>query len=156
VNGAGDELSMTREQRILLRQVFEEELVPLPRKFGALFYQRLFELDPGLRQLFRGDLDRQASMLAEALALAVLQLIDEGKISGHVRRLGATHAGYGVTDADYATFGAALLWTFEQRLGPKLTPPVRAAWIEAWEQLAAAMQDAARAERTESAGRSEG
>ncbi|HLF55864.1 MAG TPA: globin domain-containing protein [Thermoanaerobaculia bacterium] len=140
---------MTYEQRILLRQTFEE-LVPLPKRFGLLFYQRLFELDPGLRPLFRGDIDRQASMLAEALALAVFLLVDEGKVSGHVQQLGARHHAYGVVDGHYETFGAALLWTFEQRLGAEFTPKVREAWLEAWEQLAAAMQTAARS--AESAG----
>jgi hemoglobin-like flavoprotein len=134
---------MTGEQKVLLRQSFEK-LVPLPKRFGLLFYQRLFELDPELRRLFRGDLDRQASMLAEALALGVLQLIDEEKISGHIRQLGARHHRYGVLDGHYDTFGQALLWTFEQRLGAEFTPTVRDAWLEAWEQLAEAMRAAAR------------
>ena len=133
---------MTGEQKVLLRQSFEK-LVPLPRRFGLLFYQRLFELDPQMKLLFHGDLDRQASMLAEALALGVLQLIDEDKVSGHIRQLGARHLRYGVLDRHYDVFGQALLWTFEQRLGADFTPTVRDAWLEAWDQLAEAMRAAA-------------
>jgi hemoglobin-like flavoprotein len=132
---------MTREQRILLRQTFEN-LIPLPRKFGVLFYQRLFELDPSLRDLFRGEMDQQASMLVQALALSVLKLIDEGRVSGTVTELGARHEGYGVLAAHYGTFGAALVWTLEQRLGDGFTPAIREAWEEAYRELAVAMQRA--------------
>jgi len=130
---------MTREQRILLRQTFEN-LVPLPRNFGRLFYQRLFELDPSLRELFHGDLDRQASMLVQALALSVLNLIDEGRVSGTVVDLGSRHYRYGVATRHYATFGEALVWTLEQRLGDGFTPELREAWQEAYRELATAMQ----------------
>lgn len=136
---------MTGEQKLLLRQMFEK-LIPLPRKFGRLFYERLFELDPGIQRMFRGDIDQQASMLAEALALGVLQLIDEEKISGHIRTLGARHHGYGVADGHYDTFGAALTWALEQRLGESFTPAHRKAWLEAWELLAEGMRVAARDE----------
>jgi len=135
---------MTSEQRILLRETFEN-LMPLPKRFGVAFYARLFALDPGLRHLFRGDVDRQASMLAEALTLAVMQLIDQGKVSDEIRELGRRHRAYGVADDHYATFGAALLSTFEESLGAAFTPPTREAWSEAWDQLAAAMRAAARA-----------
>lgn len=129
---------MTPEQRILLRQTFEN-LMPLPKRFGVSFYERLFARDPRLRSLFRGDADRQASMLAEALTLAVVQLIDQGRVSEDIRRLGRRHRGYGVEDGHYASFGAALLETFETMLGATFTPPLRAAWSEAWSQLSKAM-----------------
>ena len=132
---------MTPEQRTLLQQTFDE-LVPLPKKFGLRFYEKLFELDPALRRLFRGDVEHQAAMLAEALTLAVLHLVNEGIVSQEVRRLGARHRIFGVVEAHYATFGAALVAVLEERLGAKLTPPARAAWAEAWAQLSAAMQAA--------------
>jgi hemoglobin-like flavoprotein len=130
---------LTREQRILLRQTFEN-LVPLPRSFGRLFYQRLFEIDPTVRILFQGDIDRQASMLVQALALSVLNLIDEGRVSGAIVDLGARHDQYGVHARHYETFGAALVWTLEQRLGDGFTPELREAWQEAYRELSLAMQ----------------
>lgn len=132
---------MTPSQRDLLRQTFES-MVPLPRRFGLAFYDRLFELDPALRQLFRGDAERQATMLVNALTLAVLRLIDEGRASKAVQELGARHRAYGVLDGHYETFGEALLWAFEQRLGDRFTPELRAAWSEAWSEIAAAMRAA--------------
>ena len=81
-------------------------------------------------------------MLAEALTLAVLHLINEGMVSHEIRRLGSRHKSYGVVDAHYATFGAALVAVLEERLGTAFTPQIRAAWIEAWTELSAAMQAA--------------
>jgi len=135
---------MTPRQRVLLRQTFES-MVPVPRRFGLLFYERLFHLDPGLRSLFRGDPDRQATMLVNALTLAVLRLLDEGRASQAVRELGARHRDYGVGAGDYDTFGEALLWTFEQRLGDAFTDELRGAWSEAWSEIAGAMRAAAAA-----------
>jgi hemoglobin-like flavoprotein len=133
---------MTPEQKVLLRSTFER-LVPLPKKLGQLFYQRLFELDPNLRLLFRGDMDVQATMLTEALALGVLQLIDEDRVSGHIRELAIRHRRYGVVDRHYDAFGQAMLWALEQRFGERWTPAHREAWNEAWEQLSTAMRRAA-------------
>lgn len=132
---------MTPEQRLLLRETFES-LIPLSTRFGRRFYEKLFELDPNLRSLFRGDADRQASMLGEALTLAVLHLVDEGRVSGEIRRLGARHRTYGVDEVHYATFGAALVATLEERRGEAFTPAMSAAWSEAWSELSAAMQEA--------------
>lgn len=81
-------------------------------------------------------------MLAEALTLAVLQLINEGLVSREIRRLGSRHKGYGVVAAHYVTFGAALVAVLEERYGAAFTPKIRAAWNEAWTELAAAMQAA--------------
>ncbi len=132
---------MTLEQRLMLRQTFES-VIPLSNRFGRSFYEKLFELDPGLRSLFKGDVDRQASMLAEALTLAVLHLVNKRVVSHEVRRLGARHRGFGVVEAHYASFGAALVATLEESRGEAFTPEVRAAWTEAWAQLSAAMQAA--------------
>lgn len=128
-------------QRLLLRQTFEG-MVPLPKRFGLQFYDRLFELDPRLKSLFTGDPERQATMLVNALTLAVLRLLDDDRASRAVHDLGLRHRDYGVSDADYDTFGEALVWVFEQRLGDQFTPELREAWGEAWSAIATAMRGA--------------
>ena len=55
----------------------------------------------------------------------------EGLVS-EVARLGRQHQTYGVRDADYASAGAALLWTLEQAFGHDWTPDLQAAWTEAF------------------------
>ena len=57
--------------------------------------------------------------------------------------LGRRHAGYGVQDEHYETVGTALLWTFEQELGPAFTPEVREAWTQLYIIVATTMREAA-------------
>jgi truncated hemoglobin YjbI len=40
-------------------------------ELAALFYGRLFEIDPSLRSLFRGDMQEQARQLMNMIGVAV-------------------------------------------------------------------------------------
>ncbi len=59
------------------------------------------------------------------------------------RALGRQHGGYGVESHHYASVGAALLDTLEQRLGPAFTEEVCVAWAAAYGLLSSAMIEAA-------------
>lgn len=120
-----------------------EKVVPIRERAAALFYERLFELDPTLKPLFKGDMTEQGRKLMTMIHTAVAGLDRLEEIAPAVRDLGRRHAGYGVKDGDYDKVGAALLWTLEQGLGPAFTPQVRAAWTEAYGILAAVMKQAA-------------
>ena len=48
-----------------------------------------------------------------------------------------------IQSAHYDTVASALLWTLGQGLGNAFTPPVEAAWTEAYTILATVMKDAA-------------
>jgi hemoglobin-like flavoprotein len=119
-------------------------VLPIADQAAALFYARLFELDPSLRPLFRGDMAEQGRKLMTMIATAVQALERLDTIVPVVRQLGARHAGYGVKEEHYATVGAALLWTLEKGLGPEFTPAVRNAWTSVYSLLANTMMDAAR------------
>jgi hemoglobin-like flavoprotein len=118
------------------------QVAPMADQAAALFYARLFELDPELRPLFRGDLQEQGRKLMTMLATAVAALDRLETIVPAVRALGARHAGYGVTEEHYATVGAALLWTLEKGLGAEFTPAVRDAWTSVYSLLANTMIEA--------------
>lgn len=133
---------MNNEQKILVQASFGK-VVPIADVAAGLFYGRLFELDPSLRHLFRGDLKAQGRKLMHMLSVAVAGLDDLDRLVPAVRALGRRHVGYGVTDAHYATVGSALLWTLEQGLGAEFTPSVRAAWTAVYTVLAEVMQQAA-------------
>jgi hemoglobin-like flavoprotein len=76
----------------------------------------------------------------QMIVAAVSGLSNLDKLVPAVKALGARHAGYGVTAADYAVVGEALVWTLEQGLGNEFKPEVRAAWAKVYDMLAAAMQ----------------
>lgn len=133
---------MTPTHIALVRTSFE--LVrPILDQAAMTFYDRLFELDPSLRRLFRSTREAQAQKLAQALAVVVKGLEHPAQLRGAIEAMGRRHTGYGVRPEHYATVGEALIWTLEQGLGPSFTPDVRAAWVDAYSWLAFVMQEAA-------------
>jgi hemoglobin-like flavoprotein len=133
---------MTPEQVLLVKDTFRK-VVPIAGVAADLFYDRLFSIAPELRSLFPDDLTEQKKKLIAMLATAVGNLHQIDHITAAVQELGRRHATYGVTPLDYQPVGDALLWTLEQGLGTDFTPPVKAAWTEAYMTLAGVMQDAA-------------
>ena len=135
-------MALTDSQIIMVQRSFAQ-IKASPETVAALFYQRLFELDPSLRFMFKGDMKEQGQKLMTMLKVAVTSLTKLDTIVSAVQELGRRHAGYGVTAAHYDTVAAALLWTLEQGLGPDFTPEVKAAWVEVYTLLATVMQEAA-------------
>lgn len=130
---------MQANQIAIVQQSFAK-VRPIAAQAAELFYQRLFTLDPALRDLFTGDMRKQGQMLMQMIGAAVGGLSNVEKLAPTVRALGARHVGYGVKDSHYLTVGAALLWTLEQGLGDDFTPEVREAWGAAYELMSTVMQ----------------
>ncbi|KAF0176387.1 MAG: globin [Limisphaerales bacterium] len=130
-------------RQVELVQTTWEKVVPISDQAAALFYGRLFELDPELKPMFKSDIREQGKKLMTMITVAVRGLGDLGKLVSAVEDLGRRHVGYGVRKKDYETVAAALLWTLEQGLGPDFTPEVKAAWVETYTVLATTMQKAA-------------
>jgi hemoglobin-like flavoprotein len=135
---------MTPQQIALVRTSFAA-VRPIADSAAALFYGRLFELDPSLRSLFKSDLHGQGRLLMQMIGVAVDSLDRLDELAPKLTSLGRRHAGYGVRNRHYDTVGAALLWTLEQGLGTDFTPEVREAWISAYALLARTMQAGAAA-----------
>jgi nitric oxide dioxygenase len=133
---------MTREQITLVKQSFEQLAVDTDG-FAALFYSRLFLLDPGLKLLFRGDMKQQGKKLTMAIASVVRGLDRPGDVLPLVRQLAVRHLDYGVKPEHYPLAGAVLFWSLEQGLGKAFTADVRTAWTAAFEQLSKTMLEAA-------------
>lgn len=133
---------MNQKQIELVQSSFAEVL-PIAEPAAALFYGRLFELDPSLRPMFLGDLKEQGRKLMDMIAVVVVNLRHLERVVPGVRALGTRHAAYGVQDEHYDTVGAALLWTLGQGLGEAFTDDVRDAWATAYTLLATTMKDAA-------------
>ncbi len=136
---------MTPDQIDLVQDSFKS-VVPIKVLAAQLFYNRLFELDPDLEQMFTGDMAEQGQKLMSALATVVGGLKSWERVEPVVRELGQRHVGYGVKAEHYETVGAALLWTLEQGLGDAFTDDVKSAWTSAYEAIAATMIDAAKSQ----------
>ena len=129
--------SITPRQVALVRESFAK-IVPIRDQAAALFYNRLFAIDPSTRPLFRGDMKSQGAKLMAAIG-AVVESLDRITIPDDLRTLARRHHRYGVREEHYASVGAALLWTLEQGLGFDFTPDVRQAWATAYDLLSGAM-----------------
>ena len=131
-------------RQIELVQASWRQVAPIADDAAALFYTRLFDLDPSLKALFRGDLKEQGRKLMTMIGFAVNSLARMEALVPGLRLLGQRHAGYGVQDEHYDTVALALLWTLEKGLGEAFTKEVKQAWIAAYAALASTMKDAAR------------
>src|SRR5881628_200425 len=98
-------------EQIMLVQASFVLVMPIAETAAALFYGRLFELDPSLRPMFRGDMAEQGRKLMQTIAVVVHGLDRLPTLVPAVEALERRHAGYGVRDEHYATVAAALLWT---------------------------------------------
>lgn len=132
---------MTPQQVALVRESFAK-VVPIREQAAALFYDRLFVIDPSTRPLFSGDMKSQGAKLMAAIGAVVKSLDRIESMLDDLRALARRHDRYGVQEAHYASVGAALLWTLEQGLGADFSPEVRDAWASAYGLLSSAMIEA--------------
>jgi hemoglobin-like flavoprotein len=133
---------MNNDQKLLVQKTFGM-VAPIADVAAGLFYGRLFEVDPSLKPLFRGDTKDQGKKLMATLKIAVGSLDRLETLVPVVQALGRRHLAYGVRDEHYDTVGAALLWTLEKGLGDEFTPEVKEAWTVVYGILAKVMKDAA-------------
>uniref|UniRef100_A0A804UC55 Globin domain-containing protein n=1 Tax=Zea mays TaxID=4577 RepID=A0A804UC55_MAIZE len=134
------------------------------------FFLRIFEIAPGAKQMFSflrdaGDapLEKHPKLKAHAVTVFVMacesatQLRSTGDVKvreATLKRLGATHARAGVADAHFETethrscsslnvqvVKTALLDTIRDAVPDMWTPEMKAAWEEAYDQLAAVIKE---------------
>lgn len=132
-------------QQIQLVQESFAKVRPIADQAAETFYERLFEIAPSYRSMFKHDMKKQGAMLMSTLGLAVGSLDNLEAILPAVRSLGQRHAGYGVTAEHYMPVAEAFLWTLEHYLGEGFTPELKAAWVEAYMTLAGVMIEASEA-----------
>ncbi len=135
---------MTPQQKSLIRSSWRA-VEPIADEAAAMFYDRLFELDPNLRPLFgNSDMSSQRTKLVTALGAVVAGLDRLDRVIPALEDLGRRHAGYGVEDRHYETVGSALLWTLEQGLAEVWNADLEDAWSTAYATVSSVMRDAMR------------
>ena len=133
---------MTPEQVKLIKLSF----VPvMGRKLeaGKLFYQRLFEIAPETRSMFKTDINAQAEKLMSTLGLMIANLQEAPTLIAMLENLGRKHVAYKVKEEHYAKVGAALLWTLESMLGDAFTAEAKTAWSDLYETASNVMRGGA-------------
>jgi hemoglobin-like flavoprotein len=131
---------VTSEQRRLLLDSWAPIAADGDR-LAALFYERLFELDPAARQLFaETDMVVQRKKFLDMLGEIVNVIDQPDSLVPDVVSLARRHVDYGVEASQYATVGQALVWMLEEGLRDDFSDDVRRAWADAYRFVAALMQ----------------
>ncbi|WP_425993851.1 globin family protein [Afipia sp. DC4300-2b1] len=129
---------MTPSQVSLVQDSFAK-VVPIADQAAVIFYDRLFDIAPQVKPLFRGDMAKQRRALMGTLGVVVNGLSNLPSVLPAASALAKKHVNYGVEAAHYPIVGAALLWTLEKGLGEAWTPDVAAAWTDAYGTLSGFM-----------------
>jgi nitric oxide dioxygenase len=129
---------MNPDQVKLVQQSFAQ-VAPIADTAASLFYQRLFEIAPAVKPLFKGDMAEQRRKLMATLAVVVGGLGNIETVLPAASALAKRHVGYGARPEHYEQVGAALLWTLERGLGDKWTGDLAAAWSAAYGMLSGFM-----------------
>jgi nitric oxide dioxygenase len=132
---------MTPQQIERVQSSFAK-VVPIAPQAAALFYGKLFETNPEVKPLFKGDMAEQGAKLMATLNTVVRSLDRLDEILPTVKMLAVRHVAYGAKPEHYTAVGAALIWTLEQGLGEGFTPETREAWLTAYTALSGVMIEA--------------
>jgi nitric oxide dioxygenase len=131
------------DSQIKLIQSNFQKVIPISELAAQIFYDKLFEYDPSLRKLFKGDIKSQGKKLMQTLKTAVKGLNDLDSLVAVLEGLAKKHVTYGVSVDDYTPVGNALLYTLKQDLGTEFTSEARKAWIELFRTITIVMRSAA-------------
>ena len=129
---------MTPDQVMLVQESFSK-VAPISEQAAIIFYDRLFEVAPGVKAMFPSDMTEQRKKLMATLAVVVGGLSNLPSVLPAASALAKRHVGYGAKPEHYPVVGGALLWTLEKGLGEAWTPEVAAAWTTAYGTLSGYM-----------------
>ncbi len=118
-------------------------IVPVKDQTAELFYRKLFQMDPEMKPLFKGDMKAQGDKFVAPINLVVNSLNNLDHVAPELQDMSRRQLDYGVKTEHYDTVGNALLWTLEQGLGNEFTDEVKTAWTTAYGIVASTMVDAA-------------
>ena len=106
---------------------------------GELFYNRLFEVAPGVRHLFKGEIKEQSRKLMNMVTYVIAKLDKLDTIVTEIKSLAQRHNKYGAKPEHYAVVGECLLYTLKTGLGERWNRQTEEAWVAVYTVLSTAM-----------------
>jgi len=131
--------TLTKEE-IRLIQLSFRQLSGRYDKAGEIFYKKLFETDPKIISLFKGDIKEQASAMMRMVKTVVQGLNHPEVIIPSIQDLGRRHQEYGVAETQYKIFGDCLVECLEKEVGKEFNGKTKAAWNKLYNILADVMR----------------
>lgn len=127
-------MSLTEQQIEIIQSTFAQ--VQDADLLASRFYNKLFEIDPSTKPMFRHDMAEQRKKLIQTLAVVVNNVDNFGSLVPAIESLGKRHVDYGVKVSHWDSVGAALLWALEDAFGEAFTAEVKEAWATAYGAIA--------------------
>lgn len=118
------------------------KIEPVKEIVAELFYARLFELDPLMRNVCGDDRKDRHKRFSQVVGATVRGLARVDMLLPAVREFGMRHPLPGETEQHHANVGSALLWMLEKALRADFTPEVKGAWIKAYGMLSQTIRQA--------------
>lgn len=134
---------MKERSKDIIRSDFKE-MAPDFKVIIIKFYERLFEVNPEYRKIFKNDIDAQANKFIHMLGLGVRGLDNEAELAPALKFLGKNHRSYGVSEEDYPVVRDALLYSFRNYLGDRFTPESEESWKEFYDHISGIMIEGAK------------
>jgi hemoglobin-like flavoprotein len=133
---------MTSKQVKLVRSSWSLIAAIDPEIVGSLFYNRLFEIAPEVKEMFHRPMPEQSRKLLTILDHVVEKLDALDEIVENIVKLAQRHNGYGVKPEHFAEVGEALIWALGKSLGEKWNDELKEAWTMCYVTLTSTMMNA--------------
>ncbi len=109
-------------------------------RFAKAFYDRVFEMAPKVKGLFRKNMTDQGRLLTHMLGGIVYSLSRPEHLTSGLKKLGENHSAYGVEPEYYPVVKQALMETIDETLGDLKTDKTMPAWSQALDNVIDVMQ----------------
>ena len=133
---------MKERSKEYIRSSFKD-MAPNMKTIVKGFYERLFEIKPAFKDMFKTEMDKQTEKFIHMIGLGVRGLDNEAELVPALSFLGRNHRTYGVKDEDYPVVKEALLYSMRKNLSDKYDEEFEKCWGEFYDYLAGVMMKAA-------------
>ena len=125
---------INEDQQVIVRNTFTT-IAARSDETAQLFYERVFEIDPSLRPLFRVEMKSQGHHFMLAISALVTSLSAPELIKPILQQIGKRHRNYGVQLEHYPIMKRALLDTLSRILEDDYTYDAEEAWSLVYDSL---------------------
>jgi len=122
---------MTPDQIKLVQMTFAQ-VFPVKMSMATAFYERLFEIAPGVRPLFPENMVHQREKLTDMLAFVVRNLGDTETLVISLEGLARRHKGYKARPEHFGPVGEALIYALDSHVKGGLTDAQKEAWVDGY------------------------
>jgi hemoglobin-like flavoprotein len=105
--------------------------------FYVVFYERLFDVHPCARPLFKNGVISQGKFLVKMISATLNQLGNPSEFESTMKALAIRHCERGIRAIEYGLVGEVLFYSLRRVLGKEYTPEVELAWQKVYSAMLA-------------------